>query len=88
MCNLKTATKTYPSSFAPTGAGSPEQTSGCPGADAIIAKMEERAVKRGYIFFLVPLSFTTRESNIIQCNCVSDQYCISFKPLCFWPSTF
>lgn len=47
MCNLETATATYPSPFAPTGAGSPEQTSGCPGADAIIAKMEERAVKGG-----------------------------------------
>lgn len=39
------AIATYPSFFAPTGAGSPEQTRGCPGADAIIAKMEERAVK-------------------------------------------
>lgn len=60
MCNLETATATYPSSFAPTGAGSPEQTSGCPGADAIIAKMEERAVKGVIYFFLMPLSFTTR----------------------------
>lgn len=36
----------YPSSYVPTGAGSPEQTSGYPDADVTIAKMEETAVMK------------------------------------------
>lgn len=45
---------TYPLFFAPTGAGSPEQTRECPSADAIIAKMEERAVKQVTLLVLFP----------------------------------